>query len=304
MREAFYLFGFILIASMSAFKPSNIGLLERPSLLLADDVISVSAQDKNEIGLINRIDHIVFMVDDPVGLFTFLNKELKLPMAWDYENYGEFSCGGVCAGNINLESYFNPNDSAFTTSNITGIAFEPSIITDELNKKFDKLGVSYVGPFPFPEAGPKMWTNTILTELLPGSQIFVCEYHYPNEEYVQRRKSLNTQLTDAFGGPLGIEYVCEIKMEIKEPQKKNWETFLGTRINENEPISMAEGLDLRFVNSNENRIKSIKFKVRSLNKTRKHLSENGMLGYDKENMISTRPENTFGILFEFCETSR
>lgn len=303
MRRILYLFGLMLLTSMHVSKPVDIGSWKKRSLQQASNFLPVSAQDINSNELINRIDHIVFMVEKPVELFTFLSEELKLPLAWNYENYGEFSCGGVCAGNVNLESYFNSNDSVFTTSNITGIAFEPAVVTDILINKFDKLGIDYTGPFPFPESGPAMWTNTILTGVLPGSQIFVCEYHYPKEEYLERRKYLNSQLEEVSGGPLGIEHVCEIKLEIKDLQKNYWETFLGTTIKENEPIYMGNGLYLRFVDSNENRIKSMKFKVRSIAESRKYLSDNKMLGDEKKNLISTKPENTFGILFEFCEVS-
>jgi len=248
--------------------------------------------------LIAQVDHIVFMPEKPVEFFNFLSNELQLPVAWVYKDYGEFSCGGVAAGNINLESYYNPNDSVTTQSKTTGIAFEPAIKTDLLTKELSKNGINH---FVLPEY-EEMWTNTVLSDMLPGSQIFSCEYHFPKEAIEFQRFEQKEKLENVNGGPLGIEHVSKITIEVNnlEQYLNKWNKILyPIKSNRKNSFVFNDGVKIQLVESDRNCIRSIRFKVKSIDETRNYLASREMLGENSKKVIATNPNKCYGILFEF-----
>lgn len=248
--------------------------------------------------LIANVDHIVFMPEKPIEFFKFLSEELQLPVAWAYEDFGEFSCGGVTAGNINLESYHNPNDSVTTLSKTTGIAFEPAINTDSFVKELTKNGINH---FALPEY-EEMWTNTVLTDMLPGSQIFSCEYHFPKEALEFQRMGQKEKLEKVDGGPLGIEYVNKITLEVTDLEtcKNKWNKLLyPIKANKNNSYVFDNGIEIQLIKSDKYCIQSVRFKVNSIEKAKKYLVSKDILGQSSKKLLATNPDKCFGVLFEF-----
>jgi hypothetical protein len=261
--------------------------------------------------LIEQIDHILLVPDNPRGLFDFFTQELKLPVAWPFREYGQFASGGVFAGNVNLEAAVLSGGSVHPQSKIVGMAFEPSGSTEEVVRELDRRRIAHLDPQPF-EMGPegnkmKLWTNTILKDMLPGSFVFICEYHIyklNNTNPSAVRIQLKEALIKIDGGPLGIEYVSEVKIKVKERDKvlESWENFLEPYEGfKNGCFDLGKGPKIRFLQADTDCIDSIKIKVKSLEKAHDFLSSREMVGTKNEQRIITDPNKTFGIIFEFVE---
>jgi hypothetical protein len=261
--------------------------------------------------LVEQIDHILLAPDNPRGLFDFFTQDLKLPVAWPFREFGSFVSGGVFAGNVNLEAAVFSGDSVHPQSKIVGMAFEPLGSTEEIIKELDRRRIAHLDPQPF-EMGPegnkmKLWTNTILKDMLPGSFIFFCEYHIyeiHNTDPSAVRNQLKEALIKIDGGPLGIEYISEVKIKVKEWDKalESWGNFLEPCEGfKNGCFDLGKGPKIRFLQTDTDCIDSLTIKVKSLKKAHDFLSSKEMVGTKDEQRIITDPNKTFGIIFEFVE---
>jgi hypothetical protein len=261
-----------------------------------------------EPSVVKRIDHILLTPEDPRGLYDFMTQELKMPVAWSFREYEGFASGGVFFGNVNLEALVMNRDSLSTPSMIAGIAFEPAGPTDEVVEEIKRRQIAHDKPRTY-EFGPeqskiKMWTTTILTDFLPGSVVFICEYHPGIFNPPAWRKSLQKQLLEIKGGPLGIEYVKEVELRVKDREKalQKWKNLLKPHsYSPDGCFNIGNGPRLYMVESDKDYIHSIKIKVKSLDDAREFLSSRGLMGQDKKDSITLNPEKTFGVLFEILE---
>lgn len=243
------------------------------------------------------------------GLITFFTEVLQLPVAWKYRSYGDFSSAGFYAGNVNLEII--ELKGLHTKTNIGGIAFEPNGTTDEIINEMTQRKILFKEPVLHedPEFNKKTkkkntWTTTDLKNILPGSLIFFCEYHADSQKMESWKNYLQTKLDEQNGGPLGIEYVNEISLMIDNKKRlKDWKNLLSPVNNSpnNLLFEMGSGPAIKIVKANNNYIKSIKFKVRSMDAVFKYLKQYEIFGKKKEDVISTNPDKTYGVLFEFSE---
>ena len=258
--------------------------------------------------LVKKIDHVLIAPTDILGLINFFNEVLQLPVAWKYRSYGDFSSCGFYTGNSNIEII--KIDSIRTGTGIGGIAFEPNGTTGEIVKRMIQRNISFKAPV-FHE-DPKFkkeikkkntWTTTDILNILPGSLIFFCEYHVDSKKIESWKKYLQTKLDKRNGGPFGIEYVSEIRLRLDEIRIEYWRNLLSP-VNENTNslvFMLGSGPTIRLVKSNNNCIDAIRFKVRSLDVALKYLKKCQIFGKLKIASISTNPDKTYGILFEFSE---
>jgi len=199
-------------------------------------------------------------------------------------------------------------DNLSTPSKIAGIAFEPAEPTDEVVEEIKRRQIAYDAPRTY-EFGPeqskiKMWTTTILTDFLPGSVVFICEYHPGLFNPPAWRKKLQKQLIEIKGGPLGIKYVKKIELRVKDKEKalQKWQNLLMPHsLSPDGCFDIGDGPKLCIVESDKDYIHSIKIKVKSLDDAREFLSSRRLLGQDKKGSITLNPEKTYGILFEILE---
>lgn len=261
--------------------------------------------------LIEQIDHILLVPDNPRALFDFFTQDLKLPVAWPFREYGSFASGGVFAGNVNLEAAVFSGSSVNPQTKIVGIAFEPSGSTEEVVSELDRRRIAHLDPQPF-EMGSegnkiKLWTNTVLKDMLPGSFVFICEYHIyrlHSTDSSAVRNQLKEALIKIDGGPLGIEYVREVKIKVKERNKvlESWKRFLEPYEGfEDECFDLGKGPKIRLLEADVDCIDSLKIKVKSLEKAHSFLSSREMVGIKDGQRIIADPNKTFGILLEFVE---
>ncbi len=279
------------------------------SIFFISSVFTVGASNLKRNGsTVKRVDHILLTPEDPRGLYDFLTQELKLPTAWVFREYEGFASGGVFFGNVNLEALVMNQDNLSSLSKIAGLAFEPAGPTAEVVEELKRRQITHDEPRTY-EFGPeqskiKMWTTTILKDFLPGSMVFICEYHPGLFNPPAWRKSLQRKLKEINGGPLGIEYVKELELRVKDKEKtlQKWQNLLSPYLFSPEGcFGIGDGPRLCLVESDKDYIHSIKIKVKSLDNAREFISSRGLLGQDKKFSIVLNPEKTYGILFEILE---
>ncbi len=279
------------------------------SIFLISSVFTVGASNLKENGsTVKRIDHILLTPEDPRGLYDFLTQELKLPTAWAFREYEGFASGGIFFGNVNLEALVMNQDNLSSLSKIAGLAFEPAGPTAEVVEELKRRQIAHDEPRTY-ELGPeqskiKMWTTTILKDLLPGSVVFICEYHPGLFNPPAWRKSLQRKLKEINGGPLGIEYVKELELRVKDKEKtlQKWQNLLSPYLfSPDGCFGIGDGPRLCLVESDQDYIHSIKIKVKSLDNAREFLSSRGLLGQDRKFSIILNPDKTYGILFKIIE---
>jgi len=279
------------------------------SILFISVLLSVGANNLTEsAAAVKRIDHILLTPENPRGLYDFLTKELKLPTAWAFREYEGFASGGIFFGNVNLEAMVMNQDNLSSPSKIAGIAFEPAEPTGEIVEELNRRQIDYDEPRTY-EFGPeqskiKMWTTTILKDFFPGSVVFICEYHPGLFNPPAWRKTLQKKLKEIKGGPLGIEYIKELELRVKNKEQalQKWQNLLSPNSSFSDGcFAVGDGPRLCIMESDKDYIHSIKIKVKSLDNARNFLLSRGLLGQDKKHSITLNPDKTFGILFEILE---
>ena len=279
------------------------------SIVFISSVFNVEASDLTANGsVVKRIDHILLTPEDPRGLYNFLTEELKLPVAWTFREYEGFASGGVFFGNVNLEALVMNQDKLSTPSKIAGVAFEPAEPTEKVVEELKRRQIAYDEPRTY-EFGPdqskiKMWTTTILKDFIPGSVVFICEYHPGLFNPPAWRNTLQKRLKEIKGGPLGIEYVIELELRVKDKEKalQKWQHLFSPHLFSSDGcFPIGEGPKLCIVESDKDYIHSIKIKVKSLKNAREFLSSRGLLGQDTGHSIQLNTNKTFRIPFEILE---
>jgi len=257
---------------------------------------------------VKRIDHILLTPEDPRGLYDFLTEELKLPVAWPFREYEGFASGGIFFGNVNLEVLVMNQDNLPPPSNIAGMAFEPAGSTEEVVEELKRRQIAHDEPrtyeFGLGQSRIKMWTTTILKDFIPGSVVFFCEYHPGFFNPPAWRNTLQKKLKEIKGGPLGIEYVKELELRVKDKEKElqKWQNLLSPDFFSSDGcFAVGDGPRLCIVESDKGNIHSIKIKVKSLDSAREFLLSRGLLGQDRRHSIKLDTNKTFGILFEIME---
>lgn len=279
------------------------------SIFFISNLFPVRAKNLMESGYaVKRIDHILMTPEDPRGLFDFMTQELKLPIAWAFREYEGFASGGVFFGNVNLEALVMNQNNISSPSRIAGVAFEPAGPTAGVIEELRRRQITHGDPRTY-EFGPeqskiKMWTTTILHDFLPGSVVFICEYHPGLFNPPAWRNTLQKKLEEVKGGPLGIEYVKELALRVKDKEKaiQKWQNLLSPYLfSPDGCFAIGDGPRIRMVESDKDYIHSIIIKVKSLDNARKFLLSRGLLGQDKKFSIVLNVDKTFGILFEILE---
>lgn len=280
------------------------------SLFLLSEVSQAGQNEKfeksekmstNENQLIKCVDHILLTPGPQKSkvLYDFFCGELGLPPAWPYKNYGAFSSGAVYFGNVSLEM-IEYGQMTGDESKIAGIALEPAMKTPVLTAALEKQKIPFEAPKPFElnfgNAVHNLWTSTYLKDLLPGSQIFFCEYHMfvPAEQRVK----LNEKFAACGGGKLKVKNIKEIVISVKNPESEitKWNAIAAPhKADSGNKIELGEGPALRFIKGPENKIKSLTVKVDSLEKIMPLLQELKLSGKETTAGVELNSEKTFGV---------
>jgi PKD repeat protein len=252
---------------------------------------------------IKQVDHLMVQVSEPELVYDLFSGDLGLPVAWPMVNYGAFSTGGVSFGNVNMELLKSSQEMRQQGlipdgNGIVGVAFQP---LGPLGSTVKTLNVYQVPhgpliPFNVTENGTTqtLWKNLELSNMMPGSMIFYCEYTFNQTGF---RHRMEQSLAAANGGCLGITRMKEITVEYADPSVlEEWQRLLpGVPGRTPEFRDGGEGVTVHLVKSGRNAISSITVEVKSLESAKTVLEEKGLLGVVSEGKISINPDTISGL---------
>lgn len=235
--------------------------------------------------LVRQIDHIVIALDEPEMLFRVFSEKLKLPVVWPFASYGAFSSGGVGFGNVNIEVARDERLQA----GLARVALEP-ISLSELLAGLDARGLQHGPPKPYYQknssgADHLLWTTVLLTELPPAREIFFCRFSFDVDK---RRAKIKRELQKSGGGSLGVDSVKELVIGVHDiaAARRDWASLLGPIDATQEPIwQVGSGPAIRLIEANEDQLKVLRVKVKSLRRAWAFLKAEGLLGLDTEREI-------------------
>jgi len=206
---------------------------------------------ENRPGIVRRLDHLVVGLGDARAAHDFCARELALPIAWPFEDYGPFASGGIGLGNLNLELCRSGVQLPEThPARVGGLAFEPVGAVDErLARSLDEREIAHMQPSPTPG-----WTNMQLPSFFAQVHTFFCEYHIPGA----RDASLRAQaLINVDGGVLKVQRARCVTIGARDSAETigSWSRLF-------EPIppsesgfwEFPEGTDIRVVESERDEV--------------------------------------------------
>ena len=241
----------------------------------------------------SRVDHVFVPLVDAANAHAFLTQTLRLPVAWPYSNYGDFSSGGTVLGSINLEVIESSTTMralcARRPARIGAIALAPSGTADaDLLAEMDRRAIAHSPPMPFPA-----WTNVLLPDVVDAGAldaatlVFLCEYHRPEARDVAARRAA---LARAGGGPLGLIDAEEIVIGSPDPTSaaSRWRKILGPPEEEGGFWKLAEGPAIRIVEAPDDAVERLVIEVASLEVAAAHLTDLGLEVEVADSLVSAQ----------------
>jgi hypothetical protein len=237
-------------------------------------------------GLVRQIDHIVVVLDEPETLFRLFSEKLKLPVVWPFASHGAFSSGGVGFGNVNIEVA----GDARLHSGLARVALDSNSLSEVL-AGLDARGLQHGPPKPYYQENSSgvdhlLWTTVLLTELPPAREIFFCKFSFDVDK---RRAKIKRELQKNGGGSLGVDSVKELVIGVHDiaAARRDWANLLGPIDATQEPVwQVGSGPAIRLIEANEDQLKLLRVKVKSLGRARVFLKAEGLLGLDTEREIA------------------
>lgn len=253
---------------------------------------------------ITRIDH--FFVSSPKAekLFKLFKEELKLPVAWEYQNWGSFASGGISLGNVAFE--FVSFDSLLTTK-FDAIALEPRQSVEEFILVLDANRISHdtIEPNTYKKKDGSIggWSNLNLPNLLPKEVgLFICDYKQREKVQAANRKD-STELVERKGGSLGIVSLKEIVITSNDfiNSKLKLSKLPGISNTNTELFNFSSGTSLRLKNSLTSGIEKVVILVNSLIKTKEYLISKDLLETELKEEVFMKSAAIEGLAIQFVD---
>jgi hypothetical protein len=146
------------------------------------------------------------------------------------------------------------------------------------------------------------WSGEVVSRMIDDTMIYICEYTHDNDAL---RLAKSDGLRSGQGGALGVEYMKEVVLGVKDLKRKqsSWQNFLKPLI----PSAAAtwrlpEGSpSIRLVPSMKNIIKTLVLKVSSLEKAKEFLAERELLDVSRKRQVCIDPIKTQGLDIRLVE---
>jgi len=291
--------------------------------------VSAQVESKRSEGkqIVRQVDHIVIRLDttaDAEALWSLFSEKLKLPIAWPPGDYGDFFSGGVSVGNVNLEFAYlssrwlhsHSTPQFHTRAQLFGLGLEPEPLTLAL-RRLERRGLQH-GQLEHHQIKDRdgsaltLWTQVALPDVSREMSIFLCEYNPiiwrmsdpPHEDIEEARRALRDELRERDGGPAGVLSVKEILIGTSDYKatRQRWETLLGATAGEFAGHwQPGAGPAIRVAPAPADGIQSIVIRVAGLDRARRFLQANGLLGRSTKTTIAMDRDKLMGIGVQLVE---
>ena len=234
------------------------------------------------------------------SVFRFLADKLKLPVYYYPLSYGKRKYAGVYAGNLVLEPCGPYSNFKYASNDFRaiffGLTFEPYKSTSHTANELAGRRISI-------EAGEDY--IYLKDSVLCGENITISFMDKGNDRINDKRTmdSLRYAMTTNPDNELGIEYISEIQIGYKDNSNlMKWKEFMSPlKLADNEIWEESNLPEIHMYKSDIKEVKSITFKVRSLEKAKKYLVNNNLSGRITSDKIQLNTAMTFGLTIFISE---
>jgi hypothetical protein len=232
-------------------------------------------------------------------LFELFKTKFRLPVIYDYQEFGNFSSGGLWLGNITIE-FVNYQGLNAGPAIFKGISLEPIQHADSVLRMLDEFAIAHGTPSParfrVDNVEKTYWTNIGLKDLSADDiRVFICDY--TDRGFVNTpKKNARLLLDKEQGGPLGIMGLKMIIIGTKNVEKAlhAWISIPGAKKTNNNHFSFFEGPEIVVEKADTEGIKEIQVQVKSVETASKFLTENHMLLIENDRTLID-PEKIYGL---------
>lgn len=211
--------------------------------------------------------------------------DLQIPKFFDTETYGTRRYFTVLAGNVILEPCgpfeFHQDFGAEVMTRFNTLAFRPYESAVSSAERLNKLGIEIT--VKDKDAMLNLTVDELCTDFLPVNISKSIQLQSKDEIIMD---SLANELIRSKGGPVGLEYLEEIRLGYSsEDYLQKWAMFLEPLENADKLWILPRKPNIRFVPAEREEISALVFKVRSLEEAALFLKSKGLLGNQYEDWI-------------------
>jgi hypothetical protein len=234
------------------------------------------------------------------SLFLFLTDKLNLPVYYYPLKMGARRYAGVYAGNLVLEPCGPYSNFSYASNNFRAIFFG---LTFETYKSLEQSGIGLAERKINYEVDGNVFIYPRDT-LISGENMTLSIMDKADKISDRKRlDSLRVLMTDERKNRLGIEYVKEIWIGYKDTLGLNkWKDLIKpSELINNEIWNESNIPEIHFIKSDIKEVRSVVFKVKSLEKAKKYLDANNLSGIIHDNKIEMDKARTFGLSIYLSE---
>ncbi len=230
--------------------------------------------------------------------FRLLNDDMKLPKKWGQEwtpetkakkMYAGFWAGNMCietCGPYETDEFEDDTGAMFFA--ITFLPFESSQVSAA---ELQRRGLTHNGQKVF---------LSLTDPYLSGSNRGVCIMDVGPEDREKdnaRETELQTELSAAHGGPMGLIGVEEILVRYTSDEgRRRWERLLEPARPDAENLwKPGDGPAIRLIKDSRTGLAGLVLKVRSVATATRVLKDRGMLGKIQDSQVQIREDKTSGL---------
>ena len=258
---------------------------------------------------------------DAHKLHYLFSNILGLPEAWPQTDKKFYYGGGVYAGNTWLKWItLNTKNHQMTDKPATIMQFglEPNGY-ERCLKILEKRKIPYKEMDPQTTADPQgqeqEWLRNAWPSETPFKEIYLFMAKYtpyafstltttPEAKDIdEHRRIMEKRFKEVNGGVLGVRYIKEIELGVKDLKKdaREWQKVLDPIKPKGDSWKIGKGPALRLTSDKNYSLKSISFKVKSLRVARKVLKTYGLLGDEGESVIRLDVGKVNGLDIRFVK---
>jgi len=216
-------------------------------------------------------------------LYEFFNDELKFPVYFHPEKWGNARYTGIFAGNVVLEvcgPFQIPGTEIMARCNT--LIFRPF---ESVEASADELSRRRILIKP-----DQKNLNVPDLEIPVG----INPVKDPNE--ISRRQALVAELKERKGGAIGLKNVKELYIGYNSKERLDrWSNFLEPAKHQKNLWYLPEEPNLRFIEDENERIQAIVLRVESLQKATDYLRRNNILGKQSKKSVEIAKKKTGGL---------